>query len=264
MKNIFVALLCAGAFSLMAADAAAPDKQVAAKPKCTAAEKTTCESRPQLRPLDQWIPFQMGFFPGVPDGTVNSNVIGIKSGWPMVDGYGRVYGLEASWLYSGTDYIRGIQASFIYSQNRKMDGLQADFVGSLNTDTFNGIQGALGFCYNQNGFYGLQSALAYCQSGDFTGLQASAVNISGNVRGFQAAAVTNVTGDVTGFQASVVCNKVGKLTGFQTALINDATASEGIQFGLINISKSKGLQFGLINYIEDAPLKWFPIVNFAL
>ena len=213
------------------------------------AQKTTVRNPsvviPQPDPLDRWSIFQIGLFPNIPQNTVTSNVYGVKCGL-MVDGYGRVFGAEASWLYSGTCYIYGVQGSWVSCYNREFDGIQAAFA----------------CCFNRNRFNGVQASLGLCVAGDFQGLEASALNISGNVTGLQAAAICNVTDDVTGFQAAVICNRTGDVTGFQTSLVNVAEKSRALQVGLINVAKKGGFQFGLINYIEDGVIPFFPFINF--
>lgn len=202
---------------------------------------------PHPKPQDDWVFFQLGILPGIPSGTDSSNVYGIKSGWPIVTGDGRVRGIEASWLWSGTSHVDGIQASWVFCMNRLMNGIMANFVTNINTGMMNGVQATFGFN----------------RAGDLNGLQASSFNYTCDVKGFQAAAIGNITGDVIGFQASVVYNQTGDFTGFQTALINNAEEVTGLQVGLINLAKRKGFQFGLLNFIEDGWLPFFPVVNFC-
>lgn len=191
---------------------------------------------------------QIGILPGFPSNTYNSNVVGVKTGQPCSTGIGRVYGLEASWIISGTAHIRGIQACWIYCDNRQFDGIQSSFVVNRNLAGFNGIQATLGVNYAE---------------GINRGLQAGALNISGDIYGFQPAATVNVSGNVTGMQAAVILNHSKDLTGFQTGLLNFADRSCGFQLGLINCAKEKGFQFGLINYIEDGVCPFLPFVNFS-
>ncbi len=240
------AALCGVALISGAAEkaAAAATTPAPVEPKVTAPAQ--CEAE-QLRPLSQWTPFQIVFFPNVPNATWNSNVFGIKTGQPASGGIGRVFGLEASWVYSGTDHIKGIQACWVHNQNKTFDGLQSSFVSCLNFERFNGIQATLVFCY----------------AGDYNGLQASLVSMAGNLRGVQAALGLNISGDVTGFQAAGVNVVNGTFTGVQCGLYSQVEKCNGLQLGLVNISGGKGMQFGLINYIEDAWIPVMPILNFS-
>lgn len=241
---LFILCAAAAAWTAAGAENAAP---APAGSRAHPAGEAAAEPELKARPLRMWTPFQVGFLPYFPSAQMTSNVYGIKSGWPMVCGVGRVFGLEASWLYSGTEEMHGIQASWVACADRRMDGIQASFAVCVNEEQLNGLQATLGFA----------------MAGDFYGLQASSLNLSGDAVGFQAAAVANVTGDITGFQASVISNVSKKLTGFQTSLVNVVKESCGWQFGLINVSKKGGFQTGLINYIEDAFLPFFPVLNFS-
>ena len=240
-------ILSAGAVcasvTLSAAATAEPSAPTApAQPQTTAAT-TQC----QMRPLSEWTPFQIVFFPGVPSATENSNVFGIKTGQPASGGIGRVFGLEASWVFSGTAHIKGIQACWVHCQNDTFDGIQSSFVS----------------CLNFKEFRGLQATLVYCQAGDFMGAQGSLVSIAGNWTGLQSALAVSVTGDGTGFQAAGVNVVNGKFTGVQCGIYSQVEESNGLQLGLVNVSKKKGFQFGAINYIADAWIPVLPIFNFS-
>ena len=188
-------------------------------------------AQPEKKPLDQWTFFQLGFFPNFPEGTKNSNVYGLKLGAPMVSGYGRVYGIEPSLLYSGTDYINGIQATWVGpSICKETYGIQAAWFGPTIAKTVYGIQ-------------------ASC-----------AVNIADEVIGFDPGLVC-ITKNITGFQASAV-NISDKVTGFQASAVNVVREElKGVQLGVVNYSKKSGCQFGLINIIEDGALPFTIIFN---
>ncbi|MDD3885540.1 MAG: hypothetical protein PHI35_01565 [Victivallaceae bacterium] len=224
--------------TVFAAETATPAAAPAAQPVCDR----------ELKPLDQWTPFQVCFLPGVPNAMWQSNVFGIKSGWPVTCGYGRVWGLEASWFYSGTRNVNGFQASWICCQADEFDGVQAAFVTCLN----------LGKQFN-----GLQASLGYVQSGDINGAQGGAVNLAKNVNGIQAGLLFAMANDVNGFQASGVCVNSGKLNGVQCNLYGQVKNSSGVQLGVVNVSGGKGVQFGAINIMKDAWIPVFPIFNFA-
>ncbi|MFA6567279.1 MAG: hypothetical protein WCS96_03635 [Victivallales bacterium] len=182
------------------------------------------KNAPELKPLDNWTFFQIGFFPGIPSGTGNSNVYGLKLGAPMVDGYGRVYGIEPSLLYSGTDYVNGIQATWVGpSICKETYGIQAAWFGPTIAKKV----------------YGLQASCA--------------VNVLDDIMGFQPGAV-NIAKNVCGFQASVV-NVAEKVTGLQASAVNVTKEITGLQFGAVNYSRKNGCQIGAINIIEDG---WIP------
>lgn len=214
-------------------------------------------------PADQYTIFQVGIVLDQPNSVVKSNVYGVKAGLPICNGLGRVYGVEGSFLYSGTAYIRGAQGSWILNNCKTMQGVQGSWIGNLNSETFEGIQ----------------AALAFNVAGDFTGIQAGAVSVSKDFLGFQASALTSVAKNVNGLQASIgvgyakgdvngsqFCGVVsvteGKLTGFQTSVIfNKVKSATGLQFGVINVADDETTQIGLINVIKNGPIPFMPLVN---
>jgi hypothetical protein len=181
------------------------------------------DNAPELKPLSDWTPFQIGFFPGIPSGTSNSNVYGLKLGFPMVNGYGRVYGFEPSILYSGTEHIKGFQATVGASITKEIYGFQLAGAGPSIAKKV----------------YGFQLSGMVNITDDMKGFEAGVVNIAKNVYGFQASAV-NIAEKVIGFQASVV-NLTGEL--------------KGLQIGAFNYSKKSGVQIGIVNMIDDG---WIP------
>lgn len=186
------------------------------------------------RPLDEWTFLQLGFFPNTPGYTKKSNVYGIKLGLPMCSGWGRVYGVEASGLYSGTNYVDGIQASWFGACiGREIFGVQATTFGPCISRVSYGVQASGPFCY---------------ASEHLSGIQASLVNISGEHYGIQAGVV----------------NISKPFTGFQTGAVNIVEKIDGLQFGAFNYSKGKAVQMGFINIIEDGWLPFTLIFNIKL
>ncbi len=237
MKKVLFSALFASCFALSLA--AAP----AVAPK---AQEPAVNNESMLRPADEWTFIQVCFLPNVPKSSHNSNVYGVKSGWPITCGIGRIYGLEASWFYSGTAIVTGIQASWCVCDSDYCDGLSASFLTSLARKQMRGVQ-----------------ASSYVQSGDLQGLQAGAVTIAKKMTGFQAGVCAALADEVCGFQTSAVALNKGELSGVQFALYGQTEKSSGVQFGIVNVSKGKGVQFGAFNYMKDALIPFFPIVNFA-
>ncbi len=164
------------------------------------------------KPLSEWTFFQLGFFPGVPGSTDYSNVYGMKLGAPMVSGYGRVYGIEPSIFYSGTDYVKGIQASwFGPAIGKNIEGLHASCVT--------------------------------CIADEVTGIEGSVVNVTDNFVGLQAGAV-NVTKDSTGLQLGAV-NYSKYTAGLQFGAIN-YSCEGSCQLGFINIIEDGLLPFMIL------------------
>ncbi len=200
--------------------------------------------QPEKKPLDQWTFFQLGFFPGFPDGTKNSNVYGFKLGAPMETGYGRVNGLEASVLYSGTEYVKGAQATMAGPAiGKEIHGVQASWTGPTIARTV----------------YGLQASCTLNMADEVIGFEPGLANITKSLTGFQASAV-NISEKTTGFQAGAV-NISDKTIGFQMSAVNMANELKGFQLGVFNYSKKSGCQLGLINIIEDGSLPFMIIFN---
>ncbi len=195
------------------------------------------------KPLNEWTFFQIGFLPGFPGATKYSNVYGLKLGAPMVDGDGRVYGIEPSGLYSGTNYVNGIQAAwFGLASAKEVQGLQA-CIGATITDKVWGVQAAILNIAQQS--WGFQPGGVNIIK-DGKGIEGSLVNVSETYQGLQFGGV-NITDNLKGFQASA-CN-ITKYT-------------KGLQFGLFNYSSEGAAQLGVINIIEDSPIPFMPIFNY--
>ena len=185
------------------------------------------------RKMKQWSLFQIGFLPKWPSFTKISNVYGLKIGIPMCSGYGRVFGIEPSILYSGTRHVWGIQGSFW---------------GTCLAQEIRGIQA---------------SSFGPSIAAKILGLQAvGTLGMAKNVKGAQIAPVTICRESVIGLQFGAV-NLARPVTGFQGGAVNIAEDVTGVQLGVFNYAKRKGLQFGLINIIKDGWLPFTLIVNYS-
>ena len=185
------------------------------------------------RPRDQWTMFQIGFVPLWPNFTKESNVYGIKLGIPMCSGYGRVYGVEPSILYSGTRYVWGIQATFWGTcLAREVYGIQASSFGPSITTKIKGLQavGTLG--------------------------------MAETVNGAQIAPVTMVKKNLIGIQFGAVNLSKESLTGFQGGAVNVAKKVKGLQLGVFNYSDGNTFQIGGINIIKNGWLPFMIGINF--
>ncbi|MCQ2377662.1 MAG: hypothetical protein MJ016_00425 [Victivallaceae bacterium] len=188
---------------------------------------------------------QLGIWYNFPRSQMESNTVGIKSGWPMCAGTGSVTGLEASWLGSLTQHIDGAQLGWTVCYCYDLKGLQATLITCINTDHLTG----------------LQASPVFNMAGDVTGVQASSVNVARNFTGFQPAAILNVADDFKGFQAAPIMNIADNVDGMQASLLNKAK-KVGFQLGLLNMA-TDGFQIGLLNFMDNAWLPCFPLVNFT-
>ena len=185
------------------------------------------------RPRHEWTIFQIGFLPLWPNFTKESNVYGIKLGIPMCSGYGRVYGVEPSVLYSGTRYVCGIQATFLGScLAREIYGIQASSFGPSITTNLKGLQavGTLG--------------------------------MAETVKGAQIAPVTMVKKNLIGIQFGAVNLSRKSLTGCQGGAVNVAKKVRGLQLGVFNYSDGNTFQIGGINIIKNGWLPFMIGINF--
>lgn len=198
-------------------------------------QKKAKQDIPEVAPRDRdsWTLFQIGFLPMWPSFTKVSNVYGMKLGAPMCSGYGRVYGVEPSLLYSGTRYVGGVQATFWGTCiARDVYGIQASSFGPSITRTIYGIQavGSLGMAEE---VYGAQIAPVTMCGTELMGIQFGGVNISKDV-----------------------------LTGFQGGAVNIAKDVKGLQFGVFNYCDKNTFQVGGINVIKDGWLPFMIGINF--
>lgn len=159
-------------------------------------------------------------------------------------------------------------------------GYSAGFQASLTPDIALVNQGALveGVALNiwgDNEVRGLDLGFVNQQSGSSKGFTISLLggtvhNYSGVVWG---GIFTKSTGDVVGWQAAAINISSGSIKGLQSGWVNIAQNMRGVQLGLVNYAKNAyGVQVGFVNIIEsnewfqDLPndlAKGFPIVNWS-
>jgi hypothetical protein len=229
MRKAFVAVLSLAFFcspALFAQKAKAAKKESVKKTVMVPIDEKETSTAPETPPnsLKHWSLFQIGFLPLFPSYTKSSNVYGLKLGVPMCSGYGRVFGIEPSILYSGTRYVKGVQASFWGTcLARRIYGIQASSFGPSITGTLLGIQA------------------------DGT------LSMAEDVSGLQVAPVT-MSIDLTGIQFGAV-NMSHSITGFQGGAVNLSKKTKGVQLGIFNYSEKNGCQFGAVNIIKNS---WIP------
>ncbi len=128
--------------------------------------------------------------------------------------------------------VGGLRINLIYGECRDFDGLDISTVGRA-TGYANGLQAAL---------------VANVVDGSGVGLQIAPVNYVGDEYVGLPIGVANYAKTVGGLQIG--------------ALFNKADYVEGVQIGLINVTRQMiGVQIGLINVIQDNDVKFLPIFN---
>jgi hypothetical protein len=122
-----------------------------------------------------------------------------------------------------------------------VDGMQLALGAVWTTDYLRGVQAAIGASVSSGPTQGIQTAFGGALSkGDFRGLQLAAVSLA-----YRRA---------KGLQLGYALSYAKELRGVQLGAVNIAGSVNGVQAGLVNISRgeAKGLQVGLVNYAEEA------------
>lgn len=137
------------------------------------------------------------------------------------------------------------------------------------TGDFGGVQASAILNYNAGVFSGVQaSAVGNINLKDFSGAQFSAVfNVSGgNFFGLQSSAVLNFNaGDLKGLQLSIV--NISKSASSQVGILNIALHEvRGLQLGIINIGGESAVPIGLFNFVKNGDYRfsfWADNLGFA-
>lgn len=82
------------------------------------------------------------------------------------------------------------------------------------------------------------------------------------VYGIETAIFSCHTKEVRGLQTAPLFCVSTRIKGIQASPVNVADDVDGMQFGLVNISRNATFQLGLVNYMKNGFLPFFPIVNF--
>jgi hypothetical protein len=126
--------------SLQAADNAGQKQQPGSFP----ATKNRQESQAwQEDNKERWEIVQAGIWFGYPQSTLDSNVYGLRIGLPCVGGYGKVQGVEFSFIGSGTDHVKGLQMAIATNLCQDFSGLQLSCY-NYAAKSANGFQVGLG------------------------------------------------------------------------------------------------------------------------
>jgi hypothetical protein len=222
-------------------DAAAPGGEPAAVATTAAAAPPAAE--PQT--------FKLTLFPTSSD--AHANVHGFSFGFVADRAY-RVHGFQLALGWAQTD--------------ADLFALQLSAGANLVRGSFEGAQITAGANIITGDGRGLQLVGGgNIVDGSYVGAQiAGGINtISGNMRGLQMSGGANWAGAGTGLQMTGGINIAKSFNGLQLAPINYADASEGVQFGAINIARSRanGLRFGAINVAGDTKGFSFSAINIA-
>lgn len=84
-----------------------------------------------------------------------------------------------------------------------------------------------------------------------------------NLQGLDIGVVNQVSGQMTGIELGAL-NITTMARGVQLAIINSTETLKGLQIGLINYSEAAlGVQIGLVNIIADKDWAFLPILNMS-
>ena len=137
-------------------------------------------------------------------------------------------------------------------EGESVEGLRLNVIYTKNANT-GFIDLGFGFNHTTGNGSGVQWAAVTRTEGNFTGWQAGFVGI--------------VEKSFTGLQSSTWVNSSGTGAGIQFGLVNVSKSFHGLQLGVVNVSdkmNNGGLQIGLINIIKSGGVQPFlPIVNWS-
>ena len=208
-----------------------------------------------------------------------SNVYGLCLGIPTSD-VENIYGGNISLLSNTVHNVYGIQLSTLYNNSKNITGLGAAFIN----DTKSVLGTLLALCNNVNcesdsyalllgGFNNINN------KSNFNGLQLAFlnnINNESNSNSFQIGLVNNINlkfnlldkANLNSAQIGVINNtnsETSSFIGIQAGLLNRAEKLNGFQIGFYNVAKSSsGIQIGILNKMDNAWIKYFPLINFSL
>ena len=168
-------------------------------------------------------------------------------------------GLQFSYFINRAEYVEGVQYTSIFNQTGHLKGMQASGIFNVAKDVL-GFQAA-GIFSTAHNVEGMQASGIFNVSHDFLGMQAAGIyNVAKKTKGFQAAGIVNKADDFEGFQLAGIANHADAFKGCQIAgivnIAHDCTEG-GVQIGVINIAGDfNGIQLGLLNISKNGVLEF--------
>jgi hypothetical protein len=180
---------------------------------------------------------------------------------------------------NGKKSTNNLLVGVFIGMSHNLDGIGAGYLGLINTGNIRGVQASGWFNYAIGWVDGIQaSGILNYTGGSMRGVQGSGIvnyaggsvrwiqgsgiiNIAmGDMQGIQASGIANFSGgNVNGLQTASIVNYAGGLQGLQTGLVNiigkDQEDAQGVQLGIVNISKSENVfPVGLVNIVKNGIL----------
>lgn len=155
-------------------------------------------------------------------------------------------GVQAAGIFNRAHDVRGVQSSWIFNSAHDVSGMQLAGIFNSARD-FSGLQGA-GIFSAAHDFTGIQASGIYNSAFSMNGIQTSGIlNYARNTKGLQVTGIGNVAADFEGLQVSGVFNYARTLKhgGLQIGVLNVANQADGIQLGLVNISRNGIMEAGM-------------------
>lgn len=168
-------------------------------------------------------------------------------------------GLQFSYFINRAEYVEGVQYTSIFNHTGHLKGMQASGIFNVAKDVL-GFQAA-GIFSTAHNVEGMQASGIFNVSHDFLGMQAAGIyNVAKKTKGFQAAGIVNKADDFEGFQLAGIANHADAFKGCQIAgivnIVHDCTEC-GVQIGVINIAGDfNGIQLGLLNISKNGVLEF--------
>lgn len=193
--------------------------------------------------------------------TFGTNEAVYMRGAQLAFGYNKVdhaCGFQGAFVYNMAEDIRGVQSAYIFNKAKYFEGIQGSYI--YNTaNHFKGIQGAVVF-NRTNDFQGGQGSVCVNMGHDFIGLQGTVgANIAHDFNGVQGSVGANIAHDINGIQGAVGLNSAKNVEGVQAAVVNYATEinESSAQIGIINIAdECNGIQLGILNLSKNGLLEF--------
>jgi len=85
---------------------------------------------------------------------------------------------------------------------------------------------------------------------------------SAPVTGVEGAVLGTSSNQINGVQFGLCAAIANEVTGLQGSFYNEAKNVNGVQLGIINVTKGKGLQLGLVNFTDGGMLPWCVLFNY--
>jgi hypothetical protein len=146
------------------------------------------------------------------------------------------------------DTVGGVRLAVLHGKVNEVKGVDIALLGMSETNKTTGVNfGIWGAAKVNQSMTGVSLGFFNWIPGETTGLNMSAVNVTGDVKGANLALINYSEGD----------------TAFDWAAVSISKSST-VQLGIVNMTENiKGVQIGLLNCADNGFFKCFPFINFA-